>query len=299
VPEPLHRPVMVREVLERLALRPGMTVLDGTVGLGGHASRILERIAPGGLLVGIDRDPEALEIARKRLESVGGEFRLHHGRFSEIREALRSIGAPTEGVLHGALFDLGVSSYQLDTASRGFGFGHDGPLDMRMDPGATGSAADFLSRSSVEEIERVLREFGEEPSARRIARAIDRKRREGTLLTTGDLARAVEGVLPRAGRRIHPATRTFQALRIAVNDELAELRRALLDIDRFLAPGGRVVVVSYHSLEDRIVKTVFRERVKEGIFEAHRPDPLLPGEEEVEGNPRARSSRLRSAERRA
>jgi 16S rRNA (cytosine1402-N4)-methyltransferase len=297
--EPRHVPVMAREAIARLDPRPGGLFLDATVGLGGHASAILERIAPGGRLIGIDRDPEALAIARRRLEAAGGSFFLCHERFSRIGEALRAAGAPNEGGLHGALFDLGVSSFQLDTPGRGFSFAREGPLDMRMDPGAGEGAADLLARAGAEEIEGILREFGEEPAARRIARAIDRKKREGALRTTGDLARAIEESLPRGKRRIHPATRAFQAIRIAVNGELAELRQALQDIDRFLVPGGRVVVVSYHSLEDRIVKTVFRERQRDGIFEIQRPDPLVPGEEEIEGNPRARSARLRSAVRRA
>jgi 16S rRNA (cytosine1402-N4)-methyltransferase len=296
--EPVHVPVMVREVIERLDPRPGQKMLDATVGLGGHASPILERIRPGGLLIGIDRDAEALRLARRRLRSVGEEFVLHHGRFSGIAEAIRSAGAASEGGLDGILFDLGLSSYQLDTASRGFGFSREGPLDMRMDPSAGESAGDFLGKVPVEEIERVLREFGEEPAAKRIARAIDRNRREGTLRSTVDLARAVEEVLPRRGKRIHPATRTFQALRIMVNDELSELRLALQETDRFLAPGGRVVVLSYHSLEDRIVKVLFRERAKEGIFAIDRPDPLLPCDEEIRSNPRSRSVRMRSAARR-
>jgi len=297
--EPQHRPVMVREVLERLAPGPGQIILDATVGLGGHSARILGRLGPGGRLLGIDRDPEALRSARNRLEAVGEGFFLHHGRFSQIGEALRAAGVQTEGGLHGILFDLGVSSYQLDTADRGFGFSREGILDMRMDPGTGESAGDLLRRIPVGEIERILREFGEEPSARKIARVIDRRRSGGALRTTADLARAVEEVVPRQGRRTHPATRTFQAIRIAVNDELTEIRQALLDIDRYLAPGGRVVVVSYHSLEDRIVKTVLHEREREGILDVDRPDPAVPGEEEIEENPRARSAKLRSAARRA
>jgi 16S rRNA (cytosine1402-N4)-methyltransferase len=295
---PEHRPVLLEEAVERLRPPPGGLVVDCTVGLGGHSARILPLLAPAGRLVGIDRDPEALRLARDRLAAVGGQFFLWHGRFSRIAEALRAAGAPTEGGVHGFLLDLGVSSFQLDTAERGFGFSREGPLDMRMDPGAGESAGQLLAAAPVEEIERILREFGEEPSARRIARAIDRARSRNMLRTTADLARAVEDVLPRRGRRTHPATRTFQAIRIAVNEELAELRLALLDIDRYLTPGGRVVVVSYHSLEDRIVKSVFRERAREGILAIDRPDPLLPGEEEIRENPRARSARLRSAARR-
>jgi 16S rRNA (cytosine1402-N4)-methyltransferase len=290
---------MAREVLSRLDPRPGQLMVDSTVGLGGHGSLILAAISPGGTLLGIDRDPEALLLAKRRLAEVGGSFHLHHGRFSEVREALRAAGLPGEGVAHGILLDLGVSSYQLELDRRGFSFGREGPLDMRMDPGAGPSARDLLETASVEEIERILREYGEETAARPIARAIERRRRGGKLLTTGDLARAVEEVLPRRGRRIHPATRTFQAVRIAVNDELNELRRALLEVDRYLSPGGRVVVLSYHSLEDRIVKEVFRERAREGIFEIQVPNPLTPRREEIEENPRARSARLRSAVRRA
>ncbi len=296
---PQHRPVMAREIIDRLDPRPGDWIVDATVGLGGHSALILARISPGGRLIGIDRDPEAIQLAKVQLRKAGGDFFLYRGRFSQIGEALREAGASTEGGVHGVVYDLGVSSLQLDSANRGFGFSRQGPLDMRMDPDAGESAGNFLARASLEEIERVLREFGEEPSAHRIALAIDRRRREGRLLTTVDLARAVQEVLPRRGGRTHPATRTFQAVRIAVNDELTELRQAILEIDRFLAPGGRVVFVSYHSLEDRIVKNVFREREREGIFEIQKPNPLLPTEKEIRENPRARSARLRSAVRRA
>jgi 16S rRNA (cytosine1402-N4)-methyltransferase len=290
---------MTREVIARLDPRPGQIVLDATVGLGGHASLILEKIRPGGLLVGIDRDPEALRVAASRLRSVGEEFLLHKGSFASIEEALREAGAPVEGGLHGALFDLGVSSYQLDTAARGFGFSREGPLDMRMDPSGGEDAAALLARLPTEEIARLLRTYGEEPAAGKIARAIDRKKREGKLRSTVDLARAVEEVLPRRGRKVHPATRTFMAIRIAVNDELGALRQAVSAIDRYLRPGGRVVILSYHSLEDRITKVLFREREREGIFEIDEPDPLSPSEEEIEANPRARSAKLRSAVRRA
>ncbi len=289
---------MPREVLARLDPRPGQWMLDATVGLGGHAAAILEKLQSRGRLVGIDRDRRALELAKARLQAVGGDFFLHHGKFSGMKEALRESGAPIERGFHGILFDLGVSSFQLDEGARGFSFMREGPLDMRMDPEAGAGAMELLGRWSVEEMERILREYGEEPAAGRVARAIDRRRRQGRLQTTVDLAGAVEEVVPRHGRKIHPATRTFQAVRIAVNDELNQLRLVLQEVDRFLAPGGRVVVLSYHSLEDRLVKEVLRERAKEGILEIEKPDPQTPAAEEIERNPRSRSARLRSARRR-
>jgi len=289
---------MGREVLARLDPKPGEIMLDATVGLGGHASLILEGLSAGGRLIGVDRDPNALGLAAQGLSRWKDQVQLHHGRFSDLREALRSSDVSEEGGLHGILLDLGVSSFQLDTAERGFSFGRAGPLDMRMDPSTGESAASLLARASVEEIAQILREYGEETAARRIARAIDRRRKQGRLATTSDLAEAVEGVLPRRGRRTHPATRTFQAVRIAVNDELTELRRALQEMDRFLAPGGRVVVLSYHSLEDRLVKTSFREREAQGVFQLNAEDPVVPRDDEIVQNPRARSARLRSAVRR-
>ena len=292
-----HRPVLLGAVLDRLAPAPGEVHVDATVGAGGHAAVILERLGPRGLLIGIDRDPEALEEARRRLEPIGHPFRLFHGAFSRIREFLQSIGLPPEGAMDGLLLDLGVSSMQLDRPQRGFSILRDGPLDMRRDPGEGESAAEYLERASVEDLERVLRDFGEEPASGKIARAIDRARRKERIESTAQLARIVEAVLPRMGRKIHPATRTFQGIRIALNRELEHLRLVLRDLDRLIKPGGRVVVLSYHSLEDRIVKTSLGEKVREGIYRWVLPNPLQPGEMEIEENPRARSARLRSAVR--
>jgi 16S rRNA (cytosine1402-N4)-methyltransferase len=196
------------------------------------------------------------------------------------------------------LFDLGVSSLQLDRPERGFSFLREGPLDMRMAPEEGESAAEFLRRVSVEELERVLREYGEEPRARKVAQAIDQTRRSEALQTTVQLARVVESVLPRKGRKTHPATRTFQAIRIAINRELEYLRLVLRDLDRLVKPGGRVVVLSYHSLEDRIVKENFRARVGEGIYRRLLAKALRPSAAEVASNPRARSARLRAVARR-
>jgi 16S rRNA (cytosine1402-N4)-methyltransferase len=289
--------VLLEATLERLAPAPGEVHVDATVGAGGHAARILEKLGPRGLLIGIDRDPEALAEARRALEATGGPFRLFHGAYTRIREFLQSLGLPPEGAMDGLLLDLGVSSMQLDRPERGFSILRDGPLDMRMDPGEGESAADFLEKVSMEELEEILRELGEEPAARRIARAVDRARRKERIETTGQLARIVEGISPRRGRRIHPATRTFQGIRIALNRELEHLRLVLRDLDRLVKPGGRVVVLGYHSLEDRMVKTSFGEKVREGIYRWVLPNPLLPGKEEIARNPRARSARLRSVVR--
>ena len=295
--EPEHLPVMLEETLLCLAPRPGETMLDGTLGLGGHAVELLRRLSPGGVLIGIDRDPEALEQASKRLSGVGGEYRLLHGTFDRMGELLKERGISPDAALDGMLLDLGVSSMQLDRAERGFSFQNDGPLDMRMDPGAEESAASWLARVPVEELSGAIRRYGEEPQAGRIARAIDRRRKERPIETTGELAALIEDLVPRRGKKIHPATRTFQAIRIIVNRELDCLEETLCKLDRYMKPGGRVVVLSYHSLEDRLVKTVFRDRAAEGFFLPH-PDGLQrPGEAEVRSNPRSRSARLRAVVR--
>ncbi|MFP6634218.1 MAG: 16S rRNA (cytosine(1402)-N(4))-methyltransferase RsmH [Planctomycetota bacterium] len=295
--EPEHLPVMLEETLRCLAPRPGETMLDGTLGLGGHAAEILSRLSPGGELIGLDRDPEALTLAAKRLDGVGGNYRLLHGTFDRVGELLKELELSSDGAFDGLLLDLGVSSMQLDRAERGFSFRNDGPLDMRMDPGEGESAASWLAQAPVEELARVIRRYGEEPQAGKIARAIDRARRERPITTTAELSSLIEELVPRRGKKIHPATKTFQAIRIVVNRELDCLRDALEKLDRYMKPGGRVVVLSYHSLEDRLVKTVFRDRVREGFFISH-PDGLQrPTQTEVQSNPRSRSARLRAVVR--
>ncbi|MBI4583681.1 MAG: 16S rRNA (cytosine(1402)-N(4))-methyltransferase RsmH [Planctomycetes bacterium] len=300
-----HIPVLRREVLEALAPRPDSQILDGTVGLGGHAEAILGRLGSGGVLVGIDRDAEALEKAEARLAGVcpgDSRFFLFRGLFTQAREVLQAAGIQVEGGLDGILLDLGVSSAQLDAPQRGFSFLRDGPLDMRMSASGEGAsdltAARWLEKASRQEIEQVLRRYGEEPAAARIARAIDRQRRVQPIRTTLELARIVEAEKPRRGARIHPATQTFQALRIQVNAELSLLEAFLAQADRFLAPRGKLAVISYHSLEDRLVKRLIQKRVKEGIFEQRGPDFIRPSEAEIKSNPRARSAHLRWAMRR-
>lgn len=297
VPAEGHLPVMLEEVLEALSPREGETHADLTLGAAGHGAAILARLGSAGLLLGVDRDAQALELARTRLEAVGGRFRLFQGEFSRLPEFLRQLGGVPEGALDGALLDLGVSSMQLDQPERGFSFLREGPLDMRMAPGEGLSAADLLERSSVEELERILRELGEEKAARRIARAVERARRLGRIETTTQLARIIEEALPRRGAKIHPATRSFQGIRIAVNRELDHLRLLLRDLDRWIRPGGRVAVLSYHSLEDRIVKQSLQSRVDEGIFRWREPPVRLPTAEEIERNPRSRSAKMRSVVR--
>ena len=276
-----------------LALRPGTVVLDATVGLGGHAEAILERTGPSGRLIGLDRDEQALGAARRRLEKYGERAALIHGHFGELEKALDKLGA---GEIQGALFDLGVSSLQLDEAGRGFSFGREGPLDMRMDPTQPVTAAEIVNRAPEEELREMIRSYGEERWAGRIARAIVRKR---PLATTAQLAELVRGAVPGAARheRIDPATRTFQAIRIAVNKELELLPLGLAQAVRRMSAGGRIVVLSYHSLEDRIVKVTFREQAREKILEVVTKKPLRPSEEETARNPRSRSARLRTAER--
>ncbi|MBI3317992.1 MAG: 16S rRNA (cytosine(1402)-N(4))-methyltransferase RsmH [Candidatus Omnitrophica bacterium] len=291
----VHVPVLVEEVLRELSLEAGEVVLDATVGLGGHAEMMLRKIGPRGRLVGLDRDAEALERAGIRLKPFEAQVKLLRGRFGELGRALDQAGVAS---LDAALFDLGVSSDQLESPERGFSFLREGPLDMRMDPEDSLTAAELVNHASQEELARLLIDFGQERWARRIARAIVRAR---PLSTTLQLAQAVEGAFPPAARRekIHPATRTFQAIRIAVNDELNELSLGLSQAMERLGSQGRMAVLAYHSLEDRIVKSAFRGWEKEGRFKVLTSKPVRPSSAEIAGNPRARSARLRAGEKTA
>ncbi|HXZ24808.1 MAG TPA: 16S rRNA (cytosine(1402)-N(4))-methyltransferase RsmH [Nitrospiria bacterium] len=298
----MHRPVMVTEVLDFLRPREGGRYLDGTVGEGGHAEAILEASSPTGRVIGFDRDPSALAAARERLAVFGPRCQLFQGDYRDCEERLSLIGVAT---VEGILIDLGVSSYQLDQPRRGFSFRAEGVLDMRFDPSQGRTAAEVIANSSEEELCRWIREYGEERWARRIARSIVRQRQRGPILTTTQLASIVAQAVPPAVRhgRIHPATRTFQALRLVVNGELDGLGEALERLAVRLAPGGRFCVLTYHSLEDRVVKHRFRA-MAEASHHGQAADltvltrrPHRPSPQEIEANPRARSAKLRVVER--
>ena len=303
-----HLPVLTDRVVELLVpAGPGLLV-DATVGLGGHAEALL-RAEPGFRLVGIDRDPQALARAGERLQPFSDRVQLVEETFDRLPLVLRRLGL---GPPAAVLADIGCSSLQLDSADRGFSFTSDGPLDMRM--GATGpTAAELLEQAEWEELVRILRDYGEERRARAIASAIVGRREQNPLRTTAQLSRLVQDVAGGRERRIHPATRTFQALRIAVNDELGQLERFLEPAIRGLKSGGRIAVISFHSLEDRIVKHTLRRLAgrctcppdlpvcrcnPQRVVEVLTPSPIRPDEDEIARNPRARSARLRAAARR-
>ena len=297
-----HTPVLLQETLTLLAPAPGEAFLDGTVGSGGHAAAIAPRLGPRGLMVCADADPAMLAMAAERLSAFPW-VRTVRADFSDL-DLLRQ--AAGERLFDGALLDLGISSLQLDEPGRGFSFRGEGPLDMRRDPGSGGPTAGQILREAGErELADLFYRFGEERFSRRIARAVVERRRREPLRTTGELAALVAAAIPRKAwpRDIHPATRVFQALRIAVNRELDSLAAFLSAIPGHLSPGGRVAVISYHSLEDRLVKEAFRRRpgaagVGEGSLEAITRKPVVPSEREVRENPRARSAKLRAARRR-
>lgn len=305
----IHNPVMVEEVLAALRPKAGGIYADGTLGSGGHAARVLQASGPTGWLFGCDRDGDALEAAGARLTAeFAGRFELRRGNFAELPDWVPAGGCD------GVLLDLGVSSPQLDRAERGFSFQQDGPLDMRMDARQALTAAELVNSASADELTQIFRDYGDEPDARRMARAIERDRQVRWFATTRQLAEMIERIAPRHGRKAHPATRVFQALRIAVNDEIGSLRRGLAGAVTLLKPGGRLVVITFHSLEDRVVKGFGRDLARDYVVpgevdvpELRQPRaPVLQvvtrkaicaSDAEVAANPRARSAQVRVFEK--
>jgi 16S rRNA (cytosine1402-N4)-methyltransferase len=293
-----HIPVLVEEVLAGLQCKPGGIYVDCTIGQGGLAAKILDASGPNGMLIGIDRDEEALAMTRERLKRFTKQLRLVHGNFLDIKRHVQTSGLSS---VDGIVFDLGVSSVQLSDTNRGFSFMAEGPLDMRMDRSGETTAAQLLERLSEVELSNIIFEYGEERYARRIARAIVRARELRPLRTTTELVFVIRSAVPGPYRhgRIHFATRTFQALRIAVNGELDVLAAAFRDAVDVLSPGGRLCIISFHSLEDRIAKHTLRELSKgpDAVLLIKTKRPVVALESEVTGNPRSRSAKLRIAER--
>ncbi len=301
-----HQPVLYKEIIHALQPHTGGRYVDGTLGAGGHARGIMEASAPDGQLLGLDVDPQALAIARRNLAPYEHRIHLAQASYTSLSTQLARLGW---GAVDGIVLDLGASSMQFDTPERGFSFLHDAPLDMRFGPHAPQTAADLVNKYSERELADLIYQYGEERESRKIARAIVRAR---PIQTTRELVAAIESVSPRRGERVHPATRTFQALRIAVNEELTSIEEVLPQAVTVLKPGGRLAVISFHSLEDRIVKEFFREHSKdrvnppyEQIYEEERKatlkevnrKPIVPSDEETQHNPRARSAKLRIAEK--
>ena len=293
---PQHVPVLLDEVLEYLNVRPAGVYCDATVGLAGHSSEIARRLGAKGRLICFDRDPQAMELAKARLEEVGTELGAEMPEVEFVPKAFSEAASEIKpGSLDGLLADFGVSSLQLDEAHRGFSFRSDGPLNMRMDSRSEQTAEQVVNQADENDLANLIYEFGEERRSRRIARAIVRAR---PITTTAELARVVSAAAPAMkGDKIHPATRTFQALRIYVNDELGEIRTLLESAPSLLKPGGRLVLISFHSLEDRLVKDAFREGARNKIYEVLTKKPVVAGEEEEMRNPRARSAKMRAAQK--
>jgi 16S rRNA (cytosine1402-N4)-methyltransferase len=304
-----HVPVLYDEVMEALNIREGGTYVDGTVGGGGHSSGICERLGENGTLVAVDRDTAALEAARERLEKYSCRKIFIHANYSDVDKI-----AEAAGKADGILLDLGVSSFQLDTAERGFSYMHDAPLDMRMNEDDVFTAYDVVNGYTEKELMNVIREYGEERWASRIAKFIVGARKDGKIETTGQLVDIIKAAIPASARRTgpHPAKRTFQAIRIEVNGELDHLKEAMERLPDILAPGGRLAVISFHSLEDRIVKEAFNKRLNPCTCPpdlpvcvcGKKPDvrkvtrkPIVPSDEELERNPRSRSAKLRVIEK--
>ena len=280
-----HIPVLAAEVIAGLDLKSGQTIIDGTLGLGGHASLILDAISPAGKLIGIDRDARNLELARQNLAEYGDRVQYIHSSFS----AMSTLDVQADGVL----LDLGFSSAHIDDPKRGFSFQHDGPLDMRYDTRGELTAEMVVNTWSVDDLASLLRQLGQELQARRIAMAIVTARRAMSITTTLQLAEVVTAVVPRRGKT-HPATKTFQALRLAVNDELGEIERGLMAAQSVLKPTGHLAVITFHSLEDRLVKHWLKDS---DSFEVRHKKPMVPSRAEITRNPRSRSAKLRLATR--
>lgn len=297
----LHRPVMVREVLHYLQPRDTGVYLDATVGMGGHAAAILDASGPQGRLVGVDLDPDAAADAGANLARFGGRAKIYHANYTQLEYITRLASVDR---LDGIVMDLGIGSHQMDSSDRGFSIDLDGPLDMRYDRSEGRSAGEIIGRLKEKELAGIIDRYGEERRARAVARAIVRAREKRKIESTRELAAIIARAIGTPGRwRIHPATRTFMALRISVNDELGNLERFIGASALYLAPGGRMVILSFHSLEDRIVKTTFR-RLAAGGDDGSAPrftiltkKPVVPDESEVAQNPRARSAKLRAIQR--
>lgn len=290
-----HVPVLAKEVIDLLELKSGDVVVDGTVGDGGHAEAILQRTHNSGQLLGIDLDPTAIATARKRLKKFGSRVKFVRGNFRNIDEHLKTSNNIVQHPPQAILFDLGLRSAELEESGRGFSFRKEEPLLMTFDPDAETTAATIVNGARRDELVRILREYGEERFAQQIAAAIIEYRKHHRILTTTELAFVVAGAVPRNYEhgRIHPATRTFQALRIAVNDELGALREGIEKAFAALSPGGRLAIISFHSLEDRIVKHAFR-RIGGRVITKK---PVIPTEAEIKANPRSRSAKLRVIEK--
>ncbi len=299
-PAGTHVPVLLREVMECLRPQPGEAVVDCTLGYGGHAAEFLKRIGPTGRLIGLDVDGPELERTRDRLEARSFRLSARRMNFAQVARALKSERLESCDVIFA---DLGVSSMQLDESARGFSYKHDGPLDMRMDDRLRRTAADLLAKVAPEELAAALRELSDEPDAERIAERIAserRKRRIARTLELVELVLAAKGISssnPRGQGELHPAARTFQALRILVNDEIANLNRLLLSAPYCLKPGGRLGILTFHSVEDRLVKHAFRDGLRGGVFEAAAEEPIRPSAEEIRNNPRSSPAKFRWARR--
>lgn len=290
-----HNPVMSREILTYLKPESGQVFVDCTIGCGGHAEHILKTIAPNGRLIGIDQDLEALKTAQSRLENYRASLVLVHDNFENLKNILEKYEVKK---VDGILFDLGISSLQIESETRGFSFQYNAPLDMRMNQEGKLTAFDFINNLTEDELVKIIWNYGEEPWGRKIARLIVQERKKGPIVTTSQFADLISrAIYFRSGSKIHPATKTFQAFRIAVNRELETLEKGLDTAVEFLASSGRICVISFHSLEDRIVKKTYSQGAHQHKVKIVTRKPLLASEQEILENPRARSAKLRVAEK--